>query len=284
MKLTTYLKYLFTALIIGVTAYSSFAGGFPVRPGRLILSPSVSYFFANKEWDSTGVKKSFPEHGKFTSISLSLYAEYGITRRFAVVALLPYVINNFQQTGFNTTFSGLTDAETGIKYYLANINYVYYFSLQATAITPLYKNVAGAPQLGYGEEGAELKLSMAGSGNLLDRNFYFNVEDGFRQYFGALGPYQDRYSGTFGLTLDKKLKEQISVSVGGFYTFSNYKAFNQLNPSATRNFAFNQVSLTYGHSFSRLASVFITGGQFITGRNTGDGTSASLSLVYRLGN
>lgn len=281
-----HLKYtLFIAVITVFIQFRADAGGFPIRPGRLILSPSVTYFFANKQWDSTGVKKPFANDGKFTSISISLYAEYGISRRFSVVALVPYVINEFKQTGYDQKYSGLTDAETGIKYYLANINYIYYFSLQGTAITPMYHNpTTGGPLLGYGEEGAELKLSFAGSGNLFDRSYYFNLDNGVRQYFGSDGPIQDRYNATFGITLDRNFKEQISASFGGFYTVSNFKQFNELNPTLTKNFAFKQVSVNYGHAFSHQLSLFLTAGQFLAGRNTGDGTSASLAFVYRIGN
>jgi len=286
MTFTKPLKYIILlALITALAQNQSQAGGFPIRPGRLILSPSVTYFFADKQWDSTGTKKSFPLNGKFTSISISLYAEYGISRRFSAVALVPYVINDFKQTGYDQKYSGLTDAETGLKYYLANINYVYYFSLQATAITPMYKNPTnGGPLLGYGTEGAELKLSFAGSGTLFDRSYYFNVDNGVRQYFGTAGPLQDRYNGTFGLTLDRQFKEQISASIGGFYSVSTDKNFNDPNPTLTKDFQFTQVSISYGHAFSHQLSLFLTGGQFIIGKNTGDGTSASLAFVYRIGN
>lgn len=281
MKFTNpLLKYVLTTASAVLLSYSSFAGGFPVRQGRLILSPSVSYFFANKEWDSVGVKKSFPNNGKFQSIEFSLAAEYGISRRWAAVALVPYVINTFQQTGFKSTTTGFTDAETGLKYYLANINYQYYFSLQGTAITPMYTN----KNLGYGAEGAEFKVAFAGSGEMGSKNFYFNVEDGIRRYFDASGPLQDRYTATFGLTLDRNFKNQLSVAFGGFYTYSSYKYFNLTNPSATKNFTFNQVSLSYGHSFNHDISIFLTAGQFITGRNTGDGTSGQIGLAYRIGN
>jgi len=279
------LKYLLVITIITIASQNSaHAGGFPLRPGRLLIQPSVSYFFANKEWDSTGVKRPFPSNGKFNSTLISLYAEYGISRRFSVVGLLPYATNNFMQTGFSQSYSGLTDLETGIKYYLANINYVYYFSLQGTAITPMYKNVPGQPQLGYGEEGAELKLSFAGSGTVFSRNYYFDIDNGVRQYFGDQGPIQDRYNATFGLTLDNKFKNQISASFGGFYTVSDNKKFNLENPLASKNFQFEQVSLSYGHSFSRNFSIFLTGAQFVAGRNTGVGTSGSVAFLFRLGN
>jgi protein XagA len=259
---------------------NSYAGGFPIRPGRLILSPSVTYFFANKEWDSTGTKKAFPDNGKFNSVTYSLYAEYGMTRRFSAVAYIPYVVNSYTQSGKSYPSSGFTDMEVGLKYYLANINYIYYFSLQGTAITPLYHT----PLLGYQEEGAELKLAFAGSGTLFDQNYFFDIGDGVRQYFGNGGPFQDRYTGTFGLTLDHKFENQLSVAVSGFYTVSDDKQFIVYNPTVTKDFSFTQVSLTYGHSFSKRVTLLLTGGQFIVGRNTGAGTSISAALAWKIGN
>jgi hypothetical protein len=266
-------------VIIAFAQDKSYAGGFPTRPGRLILSPSVTYFFSNKEWDSTGVKKSFPKNGKFTSVNYSLYAEYGISRRFAVVGTVPYIANNYTAAGKSYPSSGLTDLEVGVKYYLANIDYIYYFSLQGTGITPLYNSKS---LLGYHENGAELKLSFAGSGTLFNRNYYFNIDNGVRQYFGNEGPLQYRYTGTFGLALDQRFKNQLSVSVGGFYSVSDNKQFVVQNPTIARDFNFSQVSLTYGHAFSQGLTVLLTGGQFITGRNTGDGTSVSVSFAFRI--
>jgi hypothetical protein len=273
------LKYLLLAVII-FTACNSFAGGFPVRPGRLLLSPSIGYFFSDKEYDSTGTKKPFANDGKFTSVSINLYAEYGISRRWAVNASIPYTINNYTSTKGNFATSGFTDMETGIKYYLANINYQYYFAVQGTAITPLYSN----PNLGYDEEGAELKLSFAGSGVVFDSNFYFNLDNGIRQYFGNQGPWQDRYNATFGLSLDKKFENQVSASFGGFYTQSDNKSFNVYNPTISKDFSFKQVSVSYGHAFNHEFSVLVTGGTFIAGRNTGAGSNVALGIVYRLWN
>jgi len=275
------LKFVFAVVVITVLSqHKSYAGGFPIRPGRLVLSPSVTYFFADKEWDSTGVKKPFPNNGKFSSISYSLYAEYGISRRFSAVATIPFIMNSYKANGESFPSSGLTDMETGLKYYLANINYIYYFALQGTAITPLYNNTL----LGYHEEGAELKLSFAGSGTLFNRNYYFNIDNAVRQYFGNDGPIQYRYNGTFGLSLDQKFENQLSASIGGFYSVSNDKQFVVVNPTIARDFSFTQVSLTYGHAFSKEMTVLLTGGQFIAGRNTGDGTSVTISFAFRLGN
>ena len=279
--LKTSIRILLITLILSITAQSfTYAdGGFPVRPGRLLISPSVSYFFANSQWDSTGTKKAFPNNGKYSSVGVTLYSEYGISRRFAVVASLPYVYNRYTQTGFPTSnTSGLADLETGLRYYLANIDFIYYISIQGTAITPLYSN---KPNLGYGEEGAEGKLAISGTGHLFGNNTYFNASDGVRQYFGTNGPIQNRYSGTFGITLDEEFENQVSVSVSGINSFSDDKRFSPIL-EANKDFSFVQASLSYGHSFTREISLFASGGKFLTGRNTGDGTTFSLAFIYRL--
>src|ERR1700712_1368605 len=284
MTFTKYSSRYLLALLLFVAAVQNraYAGGFPLRPGRFLLSPSISYFTATKQWDGNGVLSPFPNNGKFNSITTSLYAEYGLTRRFSIVASLPFAINNYSQDNYHPgTISGFTDLETGIKYYLANINYQYFFSVQGTAITPLYKK----PNLGYGLSGAEFKVAFAGSGQMFGKYYYFNVENGIRQYFGTIGPLQDRYTATFGLTLDNKQENQLAVSFGGFYTTSKYKTltpYQIANFYTSTNFSFQQVSLSYGHTFSPQLSVFIAAGQFIAGRNTGEGSSASLSFIYRI--
>jgi hypothetical protein len=272
-------KFIAVAVLLIIASIKiAYADGFPLRPGRLIISPSFSYFFANTRWDSVGHKEAFPKNGHFSSLSYSLYVEYGISRRFTLVASLPYVINKYQQSDYSSLNSGASDLETGLRYYLGNIAYKYYFSIQGTVITPLYTN----PNLGYGLTGAELKLSFAGSGHLFGNNSFYVLENGVRQYFGSAGPLQDRYSGTFGVSLDKKFQNQISATISGVYSTSNNNQFNLLNPINNKNFAFNQASLSYGHTFDKNFSMFLTGGHFITGRNTGDGLTASASMIYRI--
>lgn len=273
---------LITLIFFTTTKNTVYAdGGFPVRPGRLLISPSVSYFFANSQWDTLRVKKAFPDGGKFTSIGITLYTEYGISKRFAFVATLPYVINNYTQTvaPTNTNTTGLTDLETGIRYYLANIHFTYYFSIQGTAITPLYSH---NPSLGYGEVGAELKLAFSGRGHLFGQSSFFNLSDGLRQYFGTEGPWQNRYTATYGLSLDKKFQNQFSVSASGIFSQSSNTFFSPSLALTNKDFSFLEASIGYGHSFSRETTLFLSGGQFLAGRNTGTGTSVSLAFIYRL--
>ena len=110
--LKTFTKTLFFTLILFVATQNvSYAdGGFPVRPGRLLIAPSVGYFFANSQWDANGVKQPFADNGKFQSAAVTLYAEYGISRKFAVVASVPFVMNKYTTSlPSSTTSSGLAD-------------------------------------------------------------------------------------------------------------------------------------------------------------------------------
>jgi hypothetical protein len=88
----TYLKYLLIAIgFMMLAPNSSHAGGFPVRPKRLLLSPSFSYFYADRAGTHYAVKTCLPITGQFESLGFSLYAEYGLSRRLTLIGLLPYV-------------------------------------------------------------------------------------------------------------------------------------------------------------------------------------------------
>jgi hypothetical protein len=75
---------------------------------------------------------------------------------------------------------------------------------------------------------------------------------------------------------------QVSASVSGVNSFSNDKRFISAIPETNKDFSFLQATVTYGHSFTKEISLFLSGGEFLTGRNTGVGTTASLAFIYRL--
>lgn len=263
-------------LLFGVDAYC----GWPTRPRRLILSPSYSYFTANKDWDSTGRKVSRPNNGVFNSHSFSLYAEYGIVRKLAAVGSLPFLSYNIKDSaGRGFGVSGFGDMELGLKYYLANIDYRYYFTLQGTGIIPLYKSEG----LGFAQPGGDLRLGFSGAGKIGNSFYSLSLDGGIRKYFGTNGPVQGRYGASFGITLDKKFHDQLSVGVSGVLSKSDFTAFTR-NIYTARDFRFTQVSLSYGHTFNGSFSMFLTGGRFVTGRNTTIATNASIALIYKIDN
>jgi len=273
-------KILFVTLLFSLFLSSRAYCGWPTRPGRLIFSPSVSYFTSSKDWDSVSRRRVKPNNGKFTSTILNLYAEYGIVRKLTAVASLPYVSYKLSDSvNAPISKSGLGDAELGLRYYLANINYKYYFTLQGTAVIPLYKTLG----LGYAQPGGELRLGFSGAGKIGDKFFSLSLENGVRKYFGTDGPLQDRYSASFGITLDKKFHDQLTAGVSGIVSTSSFTAFTR-NIFTARDYEFTQVSLSYGHTFNSSFSMFLTASQFVAGRNTGIGTNGALAFIYKIDN
>lgn len=273
-------KILFVTLLFSLFLSSRAYCGWPTRPGRLIFSPSVSYFTSSKDWDSVSRRRVKPNNGKFTSTIVNLYAEYGIVRKLTAVASLPYVSYKLSDSvNAPISKSGLGDAELGLRYYLANINYKYYFTLQGTAVIPLYKTLG----LGYAQPGGELRLGFSGAGKIGDKFFSLSLENGVRKYFGTDGPLQDRYSASFGITLDKKFHDQLTAGVSGIVSTSSFTAFTR-NIFTARDYEFTQVSLSYGHTFNSSFSMFLTASQFVAGRNTGIGTNGALALIYKIDN
>ncbi len=254
--------------------------GWPTRPGRFVVSPSFSYYTSHQYWDSTGRRVNRANNGSFTTSSFSVSAEYGIVRKLAAFASVPYLSYRLTDS-VSAPFSrsGFGDAEFGLRYYLANISYKYYFTLQGTAIVPLYTTQG----LGYAQPGGELRLGFSGAGKLGKSFYSLSIENGVRKYFGNDGPIQDRYSASFGITLDKRFRDQLSLGVSGIISKSVLTAFTR-NIYTARDYTFTQVSLSYGHTFNSSISLFLTASQFVIGRNTGIASNGSLAFIYKIDN
>ncbi len=251
----------------------SYAGGQPVKKGKYIMSLSASYFKATQLWDASGKVGRYGNGGYFSSKSLSFYGEYGISRRLTGVVSLPFVINEYREAGIPAINSqGLTDVEVGLRYYLANVDFKYYFALQGTAIAPLYSNKG----LGYSSPGTEVKLIGSGSGKLGSKNLYYSADIGARQYFQDAGPFQLRYSAAAGLNLDSH--NLVTIGGSGVYSTSINKSFDE-NLALNKNYSLLQGSFTYTHVVNKNLSFGGTVSQALTGRSTGKGTIFSFAVL-----
>lgn len=267
-----------TALLCLLVAFKAYCG-WPTRPGRLIFSPSFSYFTSNQDWDSVGHVSAKANNGQFTSSSVNLFAEYGISRRIAFNITVPYISYKLSNDAAKYSKAGFGDAEASLKFYVANIGYRYYFTVQTTGIIPLYSTA----DLGYGQPGTELRLGLSGAGKIGSKFYSLSFENGVRQYYGNDAPSQDRYNASFGLTLDKKFHDQLTLGVSGIYSKSSLKAFTS-NIYTARDYSFTQVSLSYGHTFNSHISLFFTASRFVVGRNTSVGNNGSVAVIYHIDN
>ncbi|MEO6521140.1 MAG: hypothetical protein ABIN91_05655 [Mucilaginibacter sp.] len=259
-----------------------YAGGKPVGKKRLFLIPAAAYFFNSSYWDRSGVYRSYNNDLHFGSKILSINSEYGFSRRVSLMASIPFISNSISQSGYSASVSGFGDAELGIRYYLANINYNVYFSVQGNIVVPLYSNEVGK-SLGYGSLGTDVKLIGAGDFSIASQKFYWEINTGVRQFLDDSGPFQLKNSLSFSYSINKK--NQVSLAGTSLYSFSTLKqplnVDNPLDVASTKDFNFNQLTASYAYSIKRNKSLFFSFSKFITGRNTGAGTTLSIGYVYK---
>ncbi|MCJ8211892.1 hypothetical protein MUY27_19395 [Mucilaginibacter sp. RS28] len=254
------------------------AGAWPVRPGKVLVSLTGSYFKASRLWDRKGKSSAYADSGSFNSKGLYLYSEIGASRVFTVIVSVPYVSNTYSDTRGKSTQSSFGDAEVGGRVYLANINFKFYFAIQGTVIVPLYSD-SPTQNVGYQSLGTDLRLVGSGSGSLGgDKSCYYTIEIGGRQYATGNGPFQLRSTVSYGINLDKK--DQLAFSGSGVLSQSSDKAFRG-NLSQNKDFSYVQASISAGRSFTKNFSVFLAYNQFVVGRNTGIGSNVSLSLINK---
>jgi len=253
------------------------ASGFPMRKGKALLSPYLSYFAAHAYRDLSGNKISYGNNGKFSSVTAQLYLEYGLTDKLDLVAKLPLSAAQYKddlQRNSNTT---LTDLELGLKYNLIQFNQDrYFFSTQAMAYIPMYSNNK-MPFAGYGQFGTEFKLLLSGSPS--DKS-YFNVETGYRQYFGnnAGNVGQITYLATSGLYIGKN--NQLMGELNGVSSFKSSQ-FNPTNLAYNTQFTFVKASFGVGQRVVKDSWIFAGIFHDVLNRNSGIGEGFSLTGIIR---
>ncbi len=254
------------------------AGGRPVGYKRLFIIASTSYYFNDQFWDEDGNAQSYADNGKYSTLSLSLSAEYGLTRRMALSVSLPYSASFFNSATGSTTNASLGDASVGASYYLANIAYRTFFSVQGNLIFPVYVNSA-TQNHGYGNVGANIQFLAAGDFKINDKAFSFSGTLGASQYFGSLAPLQLSFSGSLGFSISRK--DQISLSETTASSYSPAKAFDPTSPVPAKDFTYSEITVTVAHNISRRKSIFVSGTRFIVGKNTGIGNTISIGYAYK---
>ena len=273
---TGILPALFAALVFsGVAAY---AGGRPVGKKRLYINISGSYFFNNRFWDQDGNVQSYDYNGKNSSLSASLSAEYGFSRRVSLVASAPFVSNRVQNDLYSNTINTMGDAQLGLRYYFANISYRTYFSVQGNLIFPLYANTSTVTK-GYGQMGSSIQLAASGDFKLFDKGFFFESYLSSSQYFGGDAPLQGQLTAAVGTSLTPKL--QLSASGTSIKSYSISKAFNPLIPAPAKNYSSTQITGTLSRNLGRSRSLSLSYTTFISGKNTAIGSSVSLGYGYK---
>jgi len=271
-------RLMFLLVLLLFSNVAVYAGGRPVGKKRLFIIATSSYYFANRFWDENGNSQPYAYNGKYSTLSLTINAEYGLSRRVSLSASIPYSANFLNSTAGNTTNAALGDASVGVNYYIANIAYRTYFSIQGNFLFPLYQNSLTQDH-GYGELAANTQFLAAGDFKLWDKSFSFGANVGASQYFGSLAPFQLTFGGSLGFTVSKK--NQISLSETTATSYSPSKAFDPNSPVPAKDYTFNEITGTFAHNISRNRSLFFSATRFINGKNTGIGNTVSVGYTYK---
>lgn len=278
------------SLLLLVGSIAGYAGprsagprsAWPQPKHRFMVVPGVYYYRATSYWGPDRAVQTFGDNGRFQSVNVRLYGEYGLSDRFTLVGTLPFATNQYKSEQQTIHNSGLTDLEVGLRYNLLNVDNRRYLSVQAQAIVPLYQNASRIPFLGYASSGAELKLLYAGSLKLNNRDAYFNTEAGFRRFF-RVGPRPvDQVSllATMGWYVSPK--NVLIGELSGLISYSSlFRELNPVNPTVNTDFRFAKATLGYGRQLGTGTWLYASVYGDIYGQNVGIGRGFSLTSVIR---
>lgn len=249
--------------------------GWPMGKKRFMLGTSLTAFYAKDYWDRYG---KFQRGTKtFESYSLGVFGNYGLSRRLDLMFSVPLAlqINNYATS--NKASGGLGDVNLGLSYNLFNFDYKNYISIYGGAIIPVYSNY-DAQTLGLGQLGTDVRIMNTGNLAVEDKKAYYNLELGYRQFYGENAPAQFTYLAGLGYSIDKE--NQITADVSGVNSYSPDKA-TIIFAGAAREYRFVRASVGYGHVFSRQLSVYGSGFYTLHAYNTGLGYGASVQAIMR---
>jgi len=258
------------------------ASGWPTGKNKFILIPTWYQYYASGYRDLFSHDYPYPDNGLYRSSLFQLYGEYGLSKRLDFVGSIPYYLIQYRDMVESRSNKGLGDLELGLRYNLLNKHDQRYLSIQVSGIVPLYHNdTTELPFIGFGDAGAEARLMYSGSLKDGKKNWYFNTELAFREYFDLHGGIsQISLLATAGLYLNNS--NVISVDISGMRSNGNNEAFNPINLNGNTNFYFLKGSFDYGHRITK--HVWAYGEVFhdFYDRNTGIGKGFSLMLIYRM--
>jgi hypothetical protein len=264
--------------ILLLSSTAAHAGGRPVGKRRLFISLGASYFYNSKYSDQDRQVQTYANNGHNQSLSASASAEYGFSRRVSLMASVPFVSNTVKSDLASNTINTLGDGQVGVRYYIANISYRTYFSIQSNLIFPLYVNT-DAVNRGYGKLGSSLTLAGSGDFKMFGKAFFFETDVSSSKYFGGDAPFQGTFTASLGFAVSKYYS--LSLSESSALSYSITKDLNPLSSSPAKDYSSNQITAGLSRGIGKSRSLSLSYTTFISGRNTAIGSSISLGYGFK---
>lgn len=267
-------------LVVILALFSQYAfAGFPIGKGRFKVIPNYTLYRADGYWDNAGVYKAYVNNGRFTSNYLAVNIGAGLSKDLDFIATVPFVVQTQTSNGKINSVANLGDISLGLAYYFSHFNNdngnLY---LSGSLIIPGYQNV-DTPFIGFGTFGMEAKVGVSGTTEKYNRNPYYDIEAGFRQFFDVYGPSQVFINISAGIPVSEQVK--LNGSFNTLNSISTLVGFDPVNLTANKNFSYIRASAGVAFVASDKIEIGFSLFKDLAGKNIGKGSGISLFGVIK---
>jgi hypothetical protein len=267
-------KTIFFLILICLTGMAK--ADWPVGKKRLMITPSFSYFYTSRVFDSTGRIKASPNNDQFISKTLGIYGLAGLSRRLDLIFNIPISNITAKNIYVKESKTGVGDAMFGFAYHTPSNNLKSFFTMKALVILPVYSNVS-APYMGYGSKGARVAANYSFSPR---KRSFAVIEGGYARYFDEKdGPNQYSLDLTYGKELANGFL--LSFSYSHLSSVSDNKAFST-NLNINKDYMYGKISCAFGKKISRTITPYIQTFYTLYGRNAGQGFGGSVFVALKI--
>lgn len=215
--------------IIGLVLFVNvaFAGGWLKGKDKGFVKLNQSIMFGDRFYGSQGEGMDIISTGVYQT---SLYAEYGIAKKFDVIAYIPIVsrltLNSVKFTSGKTQegdqFTSIGDADLGLKYGLRQGKPLVISASLILGI-PLGSTSGGNSELLQTGDGEFNQLLQFDFGYSFKKSFYANVGVGFNN---RTNDFSEEFRGSFELGYEYKKKLIVALKGSMVESFENGDAKN----------------------------------------------------------
>ena len=238
---------------------------------------AFNYYYANKEFDKSGKRQDFANHGDFRDFNLNNYLEYGLTDSLTLINSLYYKYIRKEDDTVKMETYRVGDIDLGLKFKLYDGSLGVIASQTMVKIPEAYNKNDALP-VGNGQYDFEARLLYGRSLYPIIPGYY-NFELGYRWRFGDPSD-EIRYLAEFGTNFSKDLYGRVKLD--GIYSMDNgARRDTSGNPTATNNFDIGKLDMALGYKMSKQSSLEFGYTPAIYGQNTAQGATYAIAVAFQ---
>ena len=251
-----------------LSATAAHAGAWLQDAGHGQFIAQATYFTSDAYYNSSGHRIAQPTYDKYEFMP---YAEYGVSKNLTIGGLASVQYDT--QNGRDNT--GLADPEIFLRTSL------YRDDVQVLSIQPLIKfdsafTQAGSPRGGSSSTDLELSLLYGRNLHLISARDYLDIGGGYRYRSTYLN---DQYHADAALGLGLTPRLQLIPAVHAITATKKPNA--PFSENGDQDYSLLKLEATARYSLTQTQAVGLTVFDHVDGRQTGNGTGATLSFAQQ---